>query len=129
VQRWQAMVAGRRLSTGDPMTFLESINTCFSKYATFDGTASRSEYWWFVLFLFLGAFVCGILSHKLQLAFNLLTLLPSIAVAARRLHDTDRSGWWQLLYFVPLIGWFVLIVFLAQESRPNRYTNSSGAYA
>jgi len=123
------MVAGRRQSTGDPMTFLESIKTCFSKYATFDGTASRSEYWWFALFLVLGAFVCGIFSHKLQIAFNLLTLLPSIAVAARRLHDTDRSGWWQLLYFVPLIGWIVLIVFLVQESRANRYTNSSGAYA
>jgi uncharacterized membrane protein YhaH (DUF805 family) len=117
------------LPTGESMTFLESINTCFSKYATFDGTASRSEYWWFALFLVLAGFACGVFSDKLQIAFNLLTLLPSIAAAARRLHDTDRSGWWQLLAFIPVIGWIVLIVFLAQESRANRYTNSSDVYA
>jgi uncharacterized membrane protein YhaH (DUF805 family) len=111
------------------MTFLESIKTCFSKYATFDGTASRSEYWWFFLFLFLASVFFGVFSEKLQLAFNLLTLLPSLAAATRRLHDTDRSGWWQLLYLIPLIGWIVLIVFLAQESRANRYTNSADIYA
>ena len=110
------------------MTFIESIKTCFSKYANFEGTASRSEYWWFFLFLFLASCVCGVFSEKLQLAFNLATLLPSLAVGARRLHDTDRSGWWQLMYFVPLIGWIVLIVFWVQESRPNRY-DSTKAYA
>ena len=110
------------------MTFFESIQTCFRKYATFEGTASRSEYWWFFLFLCLAAFVCGVFSEKLQMAFNLLTLLPSLAAGARRLHDTDRSGWWQLLFFVPLVGWIVLIVFWVQESRPNRY-DSATVYA
>jgi uncharacterized membrane protein YhaH (DUF805 family) len=116
-------------STGDPMTFLDSIKTCFSKYATFDGTASRSEYWWFFLFLLLGSAFCGVFSAKLQMAFNLVTLLPSLAAGARRLHDTDRSGWWQLLFIVPLVGWIVLIVFWAQESRPNRYAGSTNLYA
>jgi uncharacterized membrane protein YhaH (DUF805 family) len=55
-------------------------------------------------------------------------LLPSLAVATRRLHDTDRSGWWQLICFVPLIGWIVLIVFLAQEGKANRY-GAAPAYA
>lgn len=110
------------------MTFFESIQTCFRKYATFEGTASRSEYWWFFLFLCLAAGVCGVFSDKLQVVFNLLTLLPSLAAGARRLHDTDRSGWWQLLFFVPLVGWIVLIVFWVQESRPNRY-DSATVYA
>ncbi|MGJ7914003.1 DUF805 domain-containing protein [Massilia sp. LXY-6] len=110
------------------MTFLESIKTCFSKYATFEGTASRSEYWWFFLFLCLASLFCGVFSNALQLGFNIATLLPSLAVATRRLHDTDRSGWWQLLYFVPLIGWIILIVFWAQESRLNRYANSRDVY-
>ncbi len=112
------------ISIGDLMTFLESIRTCFSKYANFEGTASRSEYWWFALFLFLASAFCSAFSETLQIAFNIATLLPSLAAGARRLHDTDRSGWWQLLGIIPLIGWIVLIVFLAQESRPNRYTES-----
>jgi uncharacterized membrane protein YhaH (DUF805 family) len=51
------------------------------------------------------------------LVFALATSLPSLAVTARRLHDTNRSGWWQLLYFVPLIGVIVLLVFLIQDSK------------
>lgn len=103
------------------MTFTESISTCFSKYATFDGTASRSEYWWFILFLFVTGAVVSIVNESLGIVFNLATLIPSIAAACRRLHDTDRSGWLQLLFLVPVIGWIIVIVFLAQDSRPNRY--------
>ena len=111
------------------MTFFESIKTCFNKYAPFEGTASRSEYWWFFLFLILASGFCGIFSTTLQAAFNLATFLPSLAVGARRLHDTDRSGWLQLLVLIPILGWIVLIVFWAQESRSNRYGNSTGMYA
>lgn len=100
------------------MTFQDAITTCFNKYATFEGRASRSEYWWFVLFLILLSATASIVSPKLSGLVSLLTIIPSIAVATRRLHDTNRSGWWQLIMFVPFIGWIVLIVFLAQESRP-----------
>ena len=110
------------------MTFSESIQTCFRKYATFEGLASRSEYWWFALFCFLAGCVLNVINPKLGGVFNLITLLPSLAVGARRLHETDRSGWWQLLWFVPVIGWIVLIVFLAQEPRANRYVSGPGAY-
>jgi uncharacterized membrane protein YhaH (DUF805 family) len=111
------------------MTFFDAIKTCFRKYATFDGTASRSEYWWFMLFLCLTAFCLGMFSRTLQSAFNVATLLPSLAAGARRLHDTDRSGWWQLLVLIPLVGWIILIVFWVQESRANRYADSSNIYA
>jgi uncharacterized membrane protein YhaH (DUF805 family) len=103
------------------MTFIESIQTCFQKYASFEGTARRPEYWWFFLFLVVASMILGQVSTTLSIVFSLGTLLPSIAVATRRLHDTDRSGWWQLISLVPIVGIIVLIVFLAQDSRPNRY--------
>ncbi len=103
------------------MNFTESISTCFSKYVEFRGVASRSEFWWFCLFCFLVSAVLGVFSSKLSAVFNLATLLPSLAVGCRRLHDTDRSGWWQLLALVPLVGWIVLIVFWASESRASRF--------
>lgn len=103
------------------MTFPDSIKTCFSKYADFNGCASRSEYWWWVLFLLLGALISAVISPKLMAVFYLATLLPTFAVTARRLHDTDRSGWWQLISIVPLIG-LILLVFLIQDSKtPNRF--------
>lgn len=103
------------------MTFTESITTCFQKYATFDGIASRSEFWWFVLCQFLVNAVLSVVSSKLGMVASLVFLVPSIAVACRRLHDTDRSGWLQLLGLIPIIGWIVLIIFYAQEGKANRY--------
>ena len=104
------------------MTFTESIRTCFTKYADFKGCASISEFWWLTLFTFIASMPIGVFSNKLSWAFTILTFVPSIAVGARRLHDTDRSGWLQLLWLIPLIGWIVLIVFLVQDSKvPNRY--------
>ena len=105
------------------MTFGESISICFKKYATFDGRASRSEYWWFVLFTFLVSMGTGIISETLSGLFSLAVLLPSLAVGARRLHDTDRSGWFLLLWIIPVIGWIVLVIWAIQEGKePNRYT-------
>jgi len=109
------------------MNFTDAISQCFKKYATFEGTASRSEYWWFFLFLILGNIGLGLIHDGLSGLFALATLVPSIAVTCRRLHDTDRSGWMQLIWLIPLVGWIILIVFLAQESRPNRYGSVAGA--
>jgi uncharacterized membrane protein YhaH (DUF805 family) len=99
------------------MTFQESIKVCFTKYAEFGGRASRSEYWWFFLFVVLASLAASAVSSILSVLFSLATLLPSIAAATRRLHDTNRSGWWQLICLVPLIGLIVLLVFLAQEGK------------
>lgn len=104
------------------MTFADSIRTCFTKYADFKGSASLSEFWWWCLFTFLAGSVLGLFSNKLSSAFSIITLLPSIAVGARRLHHTDRSGWFQLLWLIPVIGWIVLIVFFVQDGKvPNRF--------
>lgn len=104
------------------MTFQESIRVCFAKYADFSGRASRSEYWWFVLFILLVSMAASVISPKLSALFSLATLLPSIAAATRRLHDTNRTGWWQLLVLVPLVGFIVLLVFLAQEGQAESET-------
>lgn len=100
----------------DPVT---SVTTCLSKYATFSGRASRPEFWWFtlaasVLYLVL-AFVPG--GEALSTVASLVLLLPTLAVGARRLHDTGRSGWWQLLAFIPFVGIVVLIVFWASAGQ------------
>lgn len=85
------------------MDFQTAIKTCFSKYAVFEGRASRSEYWYFTLFCLLGGTVAGLLDKALSsendlgpvgIIFSLITLVPGLAVATRRLHDINRGAWW-----------------------------------
>lgn len=110
------------------MTFTESVKTCFSKYASFEGVAARSEHWWFVLFIVVAsALITAFVGDFANFIFSLATLVPSLAVGARRLHDTDRSGWLQLLWLVPVIGWIILIIWLAQEGKANRYATATEA--
>ena len=111
------------------MTFAEAIRDALSKYAQFSGRSSRSAYWWFVLFNILVYVVAAIIDAAINTpVFTALAvigfLVPSLAVLVRRLHDTDRSGWWVLISFVPFIGSIVLIVFACIDSGPpNKYGN------
>lgn len=108
------------------MTFLESIKTCFSKYADFNGRASRSEYWWFVLFIVLITYAASVISDPFSVLISIATLLPSIAVAARRLHDSNRSGWLLLIALIPVLGWIALLYFLLQDPKePNNFDTTS----
>ena len=95
------------------VSFGEAIKTCLSKYATFSGRASRSEYWYFALFTFLLGLI-PILGYVAGLAF----LIPDLAVAVRRLHDIGKSGWWYLICLVPLVGAIVLLIFFCQPGQP-----------
>lgn len=99
------------------MTFQESIRVCFTKYADFNGTASRSEYWWFVLFLCLAGAAASVIADSWSSIFFIATILPLLAAGARRLHDTGRSGWLQLFALVPIAGFVIVAIFLAQEGR------------
>lgn len=92
------------------------------KYATFTGRARRKEYWMFVLFYVLIAVGLALVDALLGTGFLgsifvLAMIIPSVAAAVRRLHDTGRSGWWMLLGFIPLVG-LVLIYFLVLDSDP-----------
>jgi len=98
------------------MNFQDAIKTCLSNYAVFEGRASRSEYWWFILFTLLVGGALSVVSEKLNILFEIAVFLPSIAAAARRLHDTNRSGWMQLIALIPVLGFIILIVFLAQDT-------------
>ena len=99
------------------------------KYAVFTGRATRSEFWMFFLVNLIIALVLAAIDWYLrtpsvfQGLYSLAVLVPLIAVGVRRLHDTDRSGWWMLLYLIPCIGFLVLVVFWAQDSQPgsNQY--------
>ena len=99
------------------MNFTQSIEICFKKFSVFEGRARKSEFWWFQLFCLLAQVTGALLDYLLGYSENgafewvayIIILLPSLAVGARRLHDSGRSGWWQLLYFT-IIGIIVLIV-------------------
>ena len=102
------------------------------RYAQFTGRARRAEFWWYALanviisvaFNILGAITT--LFAIIGFIYWLGVLIPGIAVGIRRLHDTDRSGWWLLIALVPFVGFIVLIVFLATDSKPgvNQYGTS-----
>jgi DNA-binding CsgD family transcriptional regulator len=86
------------------MTFYESIRVCLTKYAEFNGRASRPEFWWFTLFVGLAAAALTYLDENVARIFLIAMLLPQLAVGTRRLRDTGKSGWWQLFLLVPIAG-------------------------
>lgn len=102
------------------------IDVITKQYVDFSGCATRKQYWMYVLFNFLISLVLSVLGNMdnaLSLLCNILYVLvtlglflPSLAIAVRRLHDTNRSGWWMLLSFLPIIGPIVLLVFFVMPS-------------
>jgi uncharacterized membrane protein YhaH (DUF805 family) len=113
------------------MNFTEAITSGFQNYANFVGRAQRSAFWYWVLFVWVVGIVLTLVDSAmfdsgtpvLSGLFSLATIIPNLAVGARRLHDTDRSGWWQLIALIPLIGIIVLIVWWCGRGQPgpNRF--------
>jgi uncharacterized membrane protein YhaH (DUF805 family) len=102
------------------MTFGEAVRSGFDHYAKFDGRASRPAFWWWVLFVVLVSVGANIIDLAIgapvfSAIVGLGLLLPNLSVSIRRLHDTDRTGWWVLIWLIPLIGWVVLLVFYLQQ--------------
>ncbi|MGG1556259.1 DUF805 domain-containing protein [Paenibacillus ferrarius] len=99
-------------------------------YVGFSGRARRKEYWMFFLFNLMAGVMLGILENMLgiplvlSIIYSLGTLLPSLALSFRRLHDTGRSAWWLLIGLIPIIGGIILLVFSCQDSDP--YDNHYG---
>ena len=117
------------------MNFLDAIKSCLRNYVTFSGRALRSEFWYWMLFCLILGLVTATLDRAvfpdsenspLNTIGALLTLLPSLAVGARRLHDIDRTGWWQLISLT-LIGVFLLIYWFCKAGQPG--TNRFGGPA
>ncbi len=97
-------------------------------YFDFEGRVTRQQYWMFILWTFIISIPLSVIGSMIDVEgldslFSLAIFLPSLGLATRRLHDIDKSGWWQLLFFIPIIGWIVVIVWLAQVGRKgtNRY--------
>ena len=93
------------------------------QYADFNGRAHRTEFWMFVLIHFIILIVLAVVDSMITggiiyALYALAVLLPYLAVAVRRLHDTGRSGWWLLIGLIPLIGTIILIVFWVADSQP-----------
>lgn len=108
---------------------MEFFIRAYKNYANFNGRDTRQQYWMFYLFYIIAYIVLNIVDAVLGTGgllsgiFALASFVPAIAIAARRLHDINKSGWWQLLVLIPIIGAIVLIVFLVKqgEDGENRF--------
>lgn len=115
------------------MGFIEAVKIGLSNYCTFSGRASRSEYWYMVLFSFLFQIVayslCGFVGYLYgdivglawgiiigNIVSTLFLFIPMLAVTIRRLHDTNHSGWWYFIGLILIVGWIWLLVLMLQES-------------
>ena len=114
------------------MNLIESVKTCLKKYGVIDGRASRSEFWYFYLFAILVYFITILIAIQmpfffaLAILFALILFVPALAVTARRLHDTGRSGWWQLTAYIPYVGIIASIILIVVwctegEKKKNKY--------
>ena len=109
------------------MSFGDAIKICFNKYADFEGRGRRSEFWWWYLFTFIVGIAVGWIPVLGWIA-SIALWIPSLAAGARRLHDTGRSGWLQLLMLIPCIGTIILIIWWCEDSKGDNEYGQSPKY-
>lgn len=109
------------------VSFGDAIKICFNKYADFEGRARRSEFWWWYLFTVLVGLAVGWIPVVGWIA-SIALWIPSLAVGARRLHDTGRSGWLQLLMLIPCIGTIIMIIWWCEDSKGDNEYGQSPKY-
>tara|TARA_B100000941_G_scaffold290181_1_gene271438 strand:+ start:651 stop:1028 length:378 start_codon:yes stop_codon:yes gene_type:complete len=100
------------------MLFSESVSVCIKKYFVFRGRASRSEYWWFQLIVTPSYLISEVFNNDIAYLFlgiTFFTLIPAISAGVRRLHDTNKSGFFLLFGLIPFIGGIILLFFLIPE--------------
>jgi uncharacterized membrane protein YhaH (DUF805 family) len=108
------------------VTLFESVRACLGRYAEFEGTASRAEYWWFALFVALGTAVATAAEPRYGTIFALLTLLPLLAAGSRRLHEIGWSGWAQLFALVPAAGLALVAILMALPPKESARDGADG---
>ncbi len=120
--------------------YIAAIKKGFKGYVVWNARSTRSEYWWWALFTFIVGIIVGAIEGftispdtfglgPLSAIANLVLLLPSLSLFVRRLHDTDRSGWWFWIILIPIVGFIVLLVFMLLPSKmgPTRWNNRIAA--
>ena len=107
------------------MNFIESLQICYKKFFDFSGRASKSEYWWFQLYNTILYILTFVFQNDLALLFSILVianLIPVFAAGVRRVHDSNKSGWWILISFVPIIGLYIIVLLITDGSKgKNRF--------
>lgn len=114
------------------MGFGQAISHNFSNMTNFSGRASRSEFWWWILFIWIISLIINIFTGGynvnttdrgigwwIGIIISVILWLATLAVTIRRLHDTGRSGWWVLLWFICCIGAIIVLIFCLQASQPS----------
>lgn len=130
--QWERHTQADHIGDSPLGNLTEAAKNALSRYATFSGRAARPEFWWWILALFIVLIVTSIIDayvisrllgfevgdenagKPLSLLVSLLVLLPNLAIGVRRLHDSDRTGWWILIGVVPIVGTILLIYFFVQ---------------
>ena len=113
---------------------MEYFIDAFKNFSDFSGRARRKQYWMFFLIysiIYVGLVLIDTFLNTVWLTtiFTIILIIPSLSITARRLHDTGRTGWWQLIYFIPAIGIIVMLIFLCQDSHEENAYGISPKFA
>lgn len=112
--------------------FITAIKMYFANYANFKGRSTRAEYWWVMLFMFLvscALSLFGSIGNYINYAFSLVCFIPGLAIGTRRLHDTGKSGWWLVIFYIAMAVCFAWVVTILVKNAPCLLTGNPNEVA